>query len=388
MTTRRRTKGEGSIIKTPNNKYRVRLDCGYIDGKRKQLSATCDTLIAARAKLREFEKLKEDTNVVAGITMSFKALIDDFLRYKAKRRDIKETTLINYTHIYNSLPEWLLNMKICSITMDELYRYLDETLKSGIKSSTAESRLLFIKIVFNYAVRTLNILPASPYKEAIKVPKDNNSAVKSLDILSEQEHSLVREALEKKYEEAIKKKTNNSHSFLYVAYMLAYELGMREGEIMGLRWSRINFEERLIIVDNQRVIVTGKGCVDSTPKTASSTRVLVASEGLIKILAKHKEMFDKGTDYVFSKNRNKIWHRNTLILGFHKVMKEVGINRKFTFHMLRHTNATRLIEKSGNNYKLVSERLGHASVSTTFDFYAHAIKRQHQLAADLMDCTK
>lgn len=52
MTTRRRTKGEGSIIKTPNNKYRVRLDCGYIDGKRKQLSATCDTLITARAKLR------------------------------------------------------------------------------------------------------------------------------------------------------------------------------------------------------------------------------------------------------------------------------------------------------------------------------------------------
>ena len=78
---------------------------------------------------------------------------------------------------------------------------------------------------------------------------------------------------------------------------------------------------------------------------------------------------------------------NTLIRIFNQVLLEVGITRKFTFHMIRHTNATRLIEKSGNNYKLVSERLGHASVSTTFDFYAHVIKKQHQLAAELMDST-
>ena len=387
MTTRRRTKGEGSIIKTPNNKYRVRLDCGYIDGKRKQLSATCDTLIAARAKLREFEKLREDTNVVAGITMSFKALIEDFINYKTKRRDIKATTSYNYIQMYHALPTWLTSMRICEIDMDVLYKYVDEAIHKGFKSSTIKSRLIFIKNIFNYAVNILELLPASPLKETIKLPKDTDTAIKSLDILSEEEHRAIREMLQDRYEKSLTKNHKSLTDTLYIAYMITYELGLREGEVLGLRWSRINFQERTIIIDNQKVYIPKKGLLDSSPKTTSSNRVLVVSQGLIEILTKHKEHFGTESDYVFSKNANKVWHRNTLISAFNKALLEVGITRKFTFHMLRHTNATRLIEKSGNNYKLVSERLGHSSVSTTFNFYAHAIKRQHQLAAELMDST-
>ena len=387
MTTRRRTKGEGSIIKTPNNKYRVRLDCGYIDGKRKQLSATCDTLIAARAKLREFEKLKEDTNVVAGITMSFKALIEDFLRYKAKRRDIKETTYYNYTQMSHTFPKWFVEMKICEIDMSVLYKYVDEELSKGFKASTIKSRLIFINNILNHAVKVLELLPSSPMKESIKLPKDTE-AIKSLDILSEEEHKLLREALKERYEDCIGKDTKSLTGFLYIAYMLTYELGLREGEVLGLRWSRIDFKEHTIVIDNQKVYIPKKGIMDSSPKTASSNRLLVVSKGLIEILTKHKEYFGTESDYVFSKKNNKdVWHRNSLIASFKKALLDVGITRKFTFHMLRHTNATRLIERSGNNYKLVSERLGHSSVSTTFNYYTHAIKRQHQLAAELMDST-
>lgn len=389
MTTRRRTKGEGSIIKTPNNKYRVRLDCGYVEGKRKQLSATCDTMAAARVKLREFEKIKEESNKPAGITMSLNSLIENFLSYKKKRREIKDTSYYAYTRIANTFPEWFKKMKVCDVNMEVLYKYADEEINRGFKTATIKSRLLFIKSLFNYAVNTLEIIPASPLKEHIKLPKDTEASIKNLDILSEQEHIKIRELLKERYENSIKNGHKKLVDIFYIAYMLTYELGLREGELLGLRWSRIDFKERTIIIDNQKVYIPRQGVLDSSPKTSTSNRVLIVSKGLIEILTKHKEHFRTESDYIFSKNGNKdqVWHRNTLIRIFNQVLLEVGITRKFTFHMIRHTNATRLIEKSGNNYKLVSERLGHASVSTTFDFYAHVIKKQHQLAAELMDST-
>ena len=116
------------------------------------------------------------------------------------------------------------------------------------------------------------------------------------------------------------------------------------------------------------------------------------SDGLIEILTKHKETFQlsEQDDYVFSKDFNgtKVLLAESLRSSFKRFLSKAGITRHFTFHMLRHTNATRLIELTGNDYKTVSERLGHASVSVTFNVYAHAIKKQHQLAANLMDCTK
>lgn len=388
MATRRRTKGEGSITKnTTTGNYRVRLDCGYIGGKRKQLSATCDTLVAARAKLREFEKLREEINIPVSSQMTFKQLCEKYIEHKTQRGDVNETTIITYERIINITPDTLLKLPVIKIdnkVANELISYFRSI---GIKDSTISTRLIFYKSVLNFAIRSLKIISSNPLVDCLKLNKTRKI---DIEVLSEEEHVRLRSYLSEHYhyEVSNSKRCPSTLGYTYIAYMLAYELGLREGEVVGLRWSRINFEDHTIIIDNQRVRLSKRGVIDAPPKTASSTRILVVSDGLIKILAEHRANYNFNDDYVFSKGYNKVLTAAGLNTAFKAALNKVGITRHFTFHMIRHTNATRLIEKSGNDYKTVSERLGHSSVSITFDVYAHTIKKQHQLAAQLMDCTQ
>ena len=394
MTTRRRTRGEGSITKTTAGNYRVRLDCGYVNGKRKQLSATCATLAEARIKLREFEKTTAETsNLAAGINMTLMGLCKLYVDTKLKNEEIRETTAYYYFKRMQALPPALLNTTLVKLKTKMFDDFIDSEKARGIKPRTTKTTVTILSSVLNYAVKTLKTLPSNPLQGSKRLARVNTKP--DIEILSEDEHARIRGYLERAYlacYDTTNMEKPNSLGFMYIAYMIAYELGMRESEILGLRWSRINFKNNTLVVDNQRVLVAGKGSIDSTPKTPASIRVIVVSKGLINILAKYKTRFQhtEEDDYVFSRDVNgtKIWSRSRLIVSFKSTLAAVGITRHFTFHAIRHTNATRLIEKSNNDYKTVSERLGHSSVNITFDIYAHAIKRQHQLAATLMDCTQ
>lgn len=393
MTTkRRRTKGEGSITKMANGKYRVRLDCGYVDGKRKQLSGTADSLAEARVLLRGFMKLREEADVAVSMNMTFEALTKSFLEHRRTRTNMKETTLFHYKHNINTMLPFIGSKSLSKITTKDVDAYITALRNAGKKELTIKSYVRIMATIFNYAIKVLRIIAVNPVAGSLYI--DSSKRKLDMDILSETEFTILRDVLKKEYEAYPTTHPNrkpNATSMLYIAFLLAYELGMREGEILGLRWSRIDFQKHTVYVDNQRVY-TDEGDFDAPPKSRSSIRLLVVSEGLIKILAKHKAtyQFSDKDDYVFSKDFNGtvIFKARTLLRTFQNWLVKVGITRHFTFHMLRHTNATRLIELTGNDYKTVSERLGHSSVSITFDVYAHTIKKQHQLAANLMDCTK
>lgn len=393
MTTkRRRTKGEGSITKMANSKYRVRLDCGYVDGKRKQLSGTADSLTEARVLLRGFMKLREEADVAVSMNMTFEALTKNFLEYRRTRTNVKDTTLFHYKHNVNTMLPFIGSKSLSKITTKDVDAYITALRNDGKKERTIKGYVRNMATIFNYAIKVLRIIAVNPVAGSLYI--DSSKRKLDMDILSESEFILLRDALKAEYEKYQTTHPNrkpNATSMLYIAFLLAYELGMREGEILGLRWSRIDFQKHTVYVDNQRVH-TDEGDFDAPPKSRSSIRLLVVSEGLIKILAKHKAAYQlsEKDDYVFSKDFNGtvIFKARALLRTFQNWLVKIGITRHFTFHMLRHTNATRLIELTGNDYKTVSERLGHSSVSITFDVYAHTIKKQHQLAANLMDCTK
>lgn len=391
-TKRRRTKGEGSITKMTNNKYRIRLDCGYVNGKRKQLSGTADSLTEARVLLRGFMKLRDEADVAVSMNMTFEALAKNFLEHRRTRTNVKDTTLFHYKHNINTMLPFLGSKSLSKITTKDVDAYITALRNEGKKERTIKGYVRNMATIFNYAIKVLRIIAVNPVAGSLYI--DSSKRKLEMDILSESEFTLLRDVLKKEYEDYLTTHPNrkpNATSMLYIAFLLAYELGMREGEILGLRWSRIDFQKHTVYVDNQRVH-TDDGDFDAPPKSRSSIRLLVVSEGLIKILAKHKSTYQlsEKDDYVFSKDFNGtvIFRARALLRTFQNWLVKVGITRHFTFHMLRHTNATRLIELTGNDYKTVSERLGHSSVSITFDVYAHTIKKQHQLAANLMDCTK
>ena len=159
--------------------------------------------------------------------------------------------------------------------------------------------------------------------------------------------------------------------------MLCLYTGMRIGEICALKWSDVDFENCLVNVNRtvlrirntekrgkqpKTVIVTG------TPKTETSQRVIPVPKAIGKLLkAEGKEM---PGDYYVATCSNHLVEPRRYYERYKQILRKCGITTDYTFHALRHTYATRCIE-SGIDPKVVSELLGHSSVTITLNRYVH-----------------
>ena len=140
-TKRRRTKGEGSITKLDNNKYRIRLDCGYVNGKRKQLSGTADSLTEARVLLRGFMKLRDEADVAVSMNMTFEALAEHYMDYKKTRSNVKETTLYHYSSHLRVIAPYLAKKTISKITTKDIDMFITAMRKESKTERTIRAYL-------------------------------------------------------------------------------------------------------------------------------------------------------------------------------------------------------------------------------------------------------
>lgn len=178
----------------------------------------------------------------------------------------------------------------------------------------------------------------------------------------------------------------------YIAYVLAVFTGMRRGEILGLRWSDIDLEKGVIHV--QRTLYKTKGkLVFQEPKTRGSKRSIVISPIVISALKKHRvrqqEMRLKlGQAYIDHDLVVCSWNGNPvdpsdLNEDFKMAIKKAGVPQ-IRFHDLRHTHATILLQL-GEHPKVVSERLGHSSVTITLDTYSHVLPDMQRALAENLE---
>ncbi|NLB35884.1 MAG: tyrosine-type recombinase/integrase [Clostridiales bacterium] len=178
--------------------------------------------------------------------------------------------------------------------------------------------------------------------------------------------------------------------------MITFDLlsGLRRGELLGLRWQDISFEDETITISQTSAYVKGKGTYTDTPKNKTSLRPLKLSRSAFITLREYKEWQDgqKETcgDYwkdkdgrVFTGEDGAPVHPDALTKWFTKFRKRYGFPR-VTLHSLRHTYASIMIA-SGTPLVVVSKRLGHAQVSTTNNIYSHIIRSADEKAATVMD---
>ncbi len=158
-----------------------------------------------------------------------------------------------------------------------------------------------------------------------------------------------------------------------LAIMIALCTGLRIGEICGLRWDDFNFISEYITIQRSvnRVQTsqweTGqktKIMID-TPKTASSQRVIP----IPSVLCDYIQSFPFHKSGYILTGKETCMEPRCLFAQYKKILKECGID-DYNFHTLRHTFATRCVEK-GVNIKTLSEILGHANTQTTIDRYVH-----------------
>lgn len=172
-----------------------------------------------------------------------------------------------------------------------------------------------------------------------------------------------------------------------VGIMLALYTGLRIGEVCGLKWSDIDFENKMLHVNRtvQRVYrktLDGKGksqIIVGPPKTRSSRREVPISAILLPVL---KRIAPETSNVFFLSGTEKCVEVRTYRTFFDDFLKKNQVEN-INFHALRHTFATRCIE-AGGDCKTVSELLGHSSVNMTLNLYVHPQIEQKRRCVELL----
>jgi integrase len=180
---------------------------------------------------------------------------------------------------------------------------------------------------------------------------------------------------------------------LEALYVLAVATGLRQGELLALKWEDVEIEEAVLRV--RRTLTRSGGKVDiGSPKTPNSRRSVGLTSRAVEALRAHlarqlAEMEEKGTLYrpgglVFANEVGGIINPSNLRnRHFARLLKRAGLP-KIRFHDLRHTCATLLLSRNVNP-KIVSEMLGHSSISVTLDTYSHVLPTMRDSAVRALE---
>lgn len=177
---------------------------------------------------------------------------------------------------------------------------------------------------------------------------------------------VIRETFERKRLESYLLHNQNNTN---ISVLLRLFTGLRIGELCGLKWSDIDFQNGTVSVCRtvQRINKHGKSEVAiGSPKSKSSVRIVPIPDFLLAILKAKR----KGDDFYIITGTSKPTEPRTMQNRFKSILKTCGI-RNVNFHLLRHTYATICIE-NGFDPKTLSELLGHADASITLNRYVHS----------------
>lgn len=176
-------------------------------------------------------------------------------------------------------------------------------------------------------------------------------------------------------------------------YALALASGAREGELLALRWSDVDWGRSSVRISRTLLRVTG-ALLFAEPKTASSRRTVPVGASTIEALRRHRitqtqERLRAGTawedlDLVFATELGTPIDAGNLLRRTHYPLLERAGLPRLRFHDLRHTAATLLLE-AGAHPRVVAERLGHASPSLVMNIYGHVTERMQTEATATLE---
>lgn len=168
--------------------------------------------------------------------------------------------------------------------------------------------------------------------------------------------------------------------------------GARRGEILGLKWDRVDFEKNRIFICNNILYSPDRGIYEDTPKTSTSIRYITLPADTMHLLRQYKvwqtaDRLRKGEYYqyrgfVFAQDNGNPMHPDSVTDWMNKFSNRNGLPH-INPHAFRHTMAS-MLYFNGVDSVSISKRLGHAQVSTTANIYAHVMEEADQRNADIL----
>lgn len=361
-------------IRKRGSTYSIVVDVGLDEnGKRKQKWISgFKTKKEAEAALAELINEVESGTFI----MSNNVKVDKFLKYwldNYAKPNLSPTTVYGYEIIIEKhLTPFFKDIELQKLRPIDLQQYFINK-KDELSGKTLLQHYRVLHKALNFAFKN-KLIKDNPI-EYVDPPKPNKYHAK---VLSLEEIKRLLECLK--------------GSDLEVIINVALALGLRRGELLGLKWSDINFDEETVTIRNN-LVRAGSELIIKTPKSDSSNRTLKISKNIIDMLKKHKVKQNeiklqlgenyKNNDLVFCNKDGSMINPSTFSHIFSDFLKKNNLPQ-IRLHDLRHTNAT-LMLKSNISPKVAGNRLGHSTVTITLDLYSHVLTDMDKEAAQKID---
>ncbi|HPC03394.1 MAG TPA: tyrosine-type recombinase/integrase [Syntrophales bacterium] len=323
----------------------------------------------ARGLLQEIEKkISRRTFLHEKKVPAFGEVAAEWLEFK--KPQVRIGTWSAYEgQIKNHFHEWL-DKRIAVITTADVERFITRKQKLKMNLSSLRKLLITMNQIFAYAVRHRTI-DSNPVRDAEKPRRSEDlmEARKKINILTPEEINGLMEA-----EEDPK---------FRLLYLFAVMTGTRQGEILGLKWSDVDFKEKQVHI--RRTFNHGRYF---EPKSKDSVRRIDLSPIVVKELAKWKlQSGANEADLVFPSDAGTPIDCSHLHgRHFKPALKKAGLPKTTRFHDLRHFYASLMLSQ-GENIKYVQSQLGHSSPMVTLQVYAHLLRPSNQEAVTRLEKT-
>ncbi|MBJ8021472.1 site-specific integrase [Bacillus cereus] len=345
-------------------------------GKRKQIRRR--GFASKREAIEEMTLLKADflnDDFLKLSHMSYEAFMEQW--FKERQNQLQKCTFrANYTHYLNIIKPRLGHLRIQDITTMHLQNYINTLIEENYYSKgTINLAFSFIRTSLKRA-KVLKLIKNNPATDVV-LPRiiKTEMEVWTLD----QVNCFLSGST-----------TIRNATRFRISFSIAIFTGMRQGEILGLRWKDIDFENNRIFV---RQTLSERGELKYGAKNKTSIRTIHIPKILAEELRTHRKFIeyekekagDKYTDLdlVLPSKYGKPLDSRSIRRSFYNVTEKLGLPR-IRFHDLRHTHATLLIQQN-INVKLISERLGHADIGTTLNTYSHVLPDMQRSVAEKLD---
>ena len=280
--------------------------------------------------------------------------------------NVSETTYLGYKLMIESrmIPFFRKygDLKVKDITGDEINEYYISIRTDGLKGTSAQRHHALLHLAFKSAVKR-RIIPSNPVEQADRP--------KATQFIGGYYNANELKTLLEKAEEDI----------LYIPILMAAYLGLRRSEVLGLKWSAVDFDNKTIRI-NHKIIENKSGIKGlDVMKTKSSYRTLPlipqVEEALLKQKAHQEEMkrvmrraySKKYTEYICVDQFGHIIRPDYVTDHFKVLLRQNGL-KDIRFHDLRHSCASLLLAQ-GIPMKMIQDWLGHSDIGTTANIYSH-----------------
>lgn len=344
-------------IRKNGNKYQ-----GRVMFKGESYSVAGSTITEVKKKMTDLKYKLEHDLFIAKEKTSLDEWYKTWLEQYKKNR-IKIGTYTSYEKYYQSVIKNRLGKKLLNdIRGEHIQKLYNDLVKEGYAISSIKIVAAVLNGCFKQAERN-GIIERNPVKQA-ELPRQAEK--KGRIAMTKEQQALFMEFAK--------------DSYLYHFFAVMLRTGMRKGEMQGLKYSDIDLEQEVIHVRRTLKYIEGKGYIEDTPKTRTSTRDIPLTPDIKEHIEAQRRYWEfkviKIDQYLFCNENGAPISRERIQTEIDRTIKRIHkAGHEFpriTSHVFRHTFATRAIE-AGMQPQVLKTILGHSSLSMTMDLYSHVL---------------